>query len=756
MDREWVRPVAGDCPCVVFVHGIFSSAVTCWEKEGMPGWPRLLAASFPGIAICAVSYNTEVFSGHYSISDVADSLHERLRQDGVLVRGRKLIFVCHSMGGLVVRRMLVQRRNELADLEIEIGLLLVASPSLGSNYAKWLAPIARSLGHTQADALRLSEANYWLLDLDRDFQQILHDGRPRIVGRELIEDRLVVLRWLWLFPRVVPAMSGARYFADRLKIARTDHFSIAAPESADSLQHGALCSLVEDLTGERRRFVPEAPVQRVFVSYRHIDPDQGVALDLAHAFQQAGVACFIDRRLRVGMEWQKEIAHELDSCTHFVVLISADTSLSDMVRQEIAHAYRRAKRGACAILPVRVAFAGQLPSDLATILDPIQQAFWCRGDSTQALAQQLMDAVLGGSWTPLPAPAAPPPPTSAGPRAPLPQADFRALVESGTQAADAPLYVRRAADEQLDAVLAAPFTALVSGPRQSGKSSLLARAMPSLRNARHDVVYLDLQQADAAVFETLSAWSHHLARQLVRQTKAGAAPADNAFDRSPMVALTELVEDRILAGRQRPLTIILDEVDRLFGRPISLDAFSQLRGWHNNRAVNPPLWGRVSLLLAHSTHPYLWIPDSDRSPFNVGTRIRMADFTLDQVRELQRRIAGAELPEPKLQALLELTGGQPYLTRLGLYHLLTIGAELDQAAMSGEAGIFGDHLRAISYNLARRPELLASLCEILAAGRCDDERNFQRLVAAGLVRGPDREHTEIHRGLYRSYFRTLQ
>jgi hypothetical protein len=221
-----------------------------------------------------------------------------------------------------------------------------------------------------------------------------------------------------------------------------------------------------------------------------------------------------------------------------------------------------------------------------------------------------------------------------------------------------------------------------------------------------------------------------------------------------MVSLTELVEDSILAGRRRPLTLVLDEVDRLFGRPTGLEAFSLLRGWHNNRAVNPSLWGGFSMLLAHSTHPYLWIPDSDRSPFNVGTRIRLTDFTLDQVGELQKRIAGAELSTERLQALVDLTGGQPYLTRLGLHHMLTTGAEPDAAAMCSEAGIFGDHLRAISYNLGQRADLLACLRQVLASGRCDDDKAFQRLLAAGLVRG-DHDHAEIHRGLYRFYFRSL-
>jgi len=754
MDRNWQRSVSKEGACVVFVHGFLSSAEGCWSKPGAPSWPDLVAASFPSLAVCSVTYNTEVWSGHYSISDVADSLHERLAQDGVLTPGRKLIFVCHSMGGLVVRRMLVQRRDQLAKLGLEIGLFLVASPSLGSDYAKWFSPIARFFGHTQADALRFSDANLWLVDLDRDFARLLEDKLLKIVGRELIEDRLVLLRWLWLVPRVVPAFSGARYFPDPLKIERSDHFSIAKPEGPDTLQHGALCRLIQKVTGRPA----VASNTRIFISYRHTEPDQSLALELARAFENAGFAYFIDLRLTTGMGWQAQIAKELDACTHFVVLVSEDSALSDMVRKEIAEAHRRLRQGKCSILPIRVAFCGALPTDIASVLDPLQYAYWSPEISTDNLVRDLIGAIRGASWTPPPSPPSPPQArlvmgTASG--APMPHADVGALLDSGAQPADAALYVLRSSDDQLNAMVHAPFTLLVSGPRQSGKSSLLAQAISKLVAQGQQVVYLDLQQADGQIFESFVEWAYFLARQLHRQTRRGSAPTAGQFDHSPMVLLTEFVEDQILSDPTVPLALVLDEVDRVFGRPISIEAFSLLRGWHNNRAQKPSLWKQVSLLLAHSTQPYLWIPDNDRSPFNVGARIELEDFTIDQVRSFLERVEGAEVRAENLQRLYDLTGGQPYLSRVGLHHLLTTKTDLDEQQTAGEAGIFGDHLRAIGYNLNKRPELITSLRQVTAEGRCSDEKHFQRLLAAGLVKGANRNHVQVHRGLYRSYFQSL-
>ena len=97
------------------------------------------------------------------------------------------------MGGMVVRRFIVERVNDLLDRKIEIGLYLVASPSLGSNYANWLEPIAQFAGHEQAKALTLSQANQWLNDLDRTFINLKESKRLVIHDKELLEDKFVTL-----------------------------------------------------------------------------------------------------------------------------------------------------------------------------------------------------------------------------------------------------------------------------------------------------------------------------------------------------------------------------------------------------------------------------------------------------------------------------------------------------------------------------------------------------------------------------------
>ena len=43
------------------------------------------------------------------------------------------------------------------------------------------------------------------------------------------------------------------------------------------------------------------------------------------------------------------------------------------------------------------------------------------------------------------------------------------------------------------------------------------------------------------------------------------------------------------------------------------------------------------MAIVHATEPHLFIQDLNQSPFNVGTKIFLEDFTADQVAELNRR-----------------------------------------------------------------------------------------------------------------------
>lgn len=250
MKAEWLRHAKGSST-VVFVHGILSSGESCWRNANGAYWPDLIAAerSLNAFGIYIYSYSTNFFSGTYSLSDVVDDLKERMRLDG-LFASTELIFVCHSMGGIVVRKLLVERVADFVKSKITCGLYLVASPSLGTAYATWLTPLAAFLGHKQARALAFSKTNDWLNDLDKEFQNLKEAEHFPIYGKELVEDKFIILKKAWK-PQVVTPISGARYFGERLKIPESDHFSISKPADSSAIQHRALVAFITSVAAER-------------------------------------------------------------------------------------------------------------------------------------------------------------------------------------------------------------------------------------------------------------------------------------------------------------------------------------------------------------------------------------------------------------------------------------------------------------------------------------------------------------------------
>jgi biotin-[acetyl-CoA-carboxylase] ligase BirA-like protein len=246
MNGKWIRKT--QChSAAIFVHGILSDGDACWRNENGTYWPDLLKdeEDLKDLGIYVYTYQTNIFSGTYRLGDVVDDLKERMRYGG-LFNKKTLVFVCHSMGGIIVRKLIVERIVDFIDKRIDVGLFLVASPSLGSAYATWISPLATMLGHTQAEALRFTQSNSWLNDLDKEFQNMKEASCFKLRGKELVEDKFVILGKLWR-KQVVEPFSGARYFGEQQKIPGSDHFSISKPKDTDAIQHQALCYFVREL-----------------------------------------------------------------------------------------------------------------------------------------------------------------------------------------------------------------------------------------------------------------------------------------------------------------------------------------------------------------------------------------------------------------------------------------------------------------------------------------------------------------------------
>jgi Alpha/beta hydrolase family len=224
---------------IVFVHGVLSSNASCWWNNAIrKSWPSLVVddPQFENAATFLAGYESGLGAGRFDVRDAAERVFNELSLPGQPLERRRLIFVCHSQGGIVVRQMLCTHASAFANKHV--GLVLCGSPSWGSRYANWLAPLTRLIGHRQAYQLRKDDPV--LVNLDRDFQLLISNKTiPSLKGVCLVETR----GRLWRIPikRIVWDDSASRYFPWQ-RINKATHGSLVKPDSITHGSHLALAS----------------------------------------------------------------------------------------------------------------------------------------------------------------------------------------------------------------------------------------------------------------------------------------------------------------------------------------------------------------------------------------------------------------------------------------------------------------------------------------------------------------------------------
>ena len=138
----------------------------------------------------------------------------------------------------------------------------------------------------------------------------------------------------------------------------------------------------------------------------------------------------------------------------------------------------------------------------------------------------------------------------------------------------------------------------------------------------------------------------------------------------------------------------------------------------------------------------------------MGTRLALADFTLDQVRELNERY-GRPLQGPsEIAQFFDLLSGQPYLTRRALDELVRDGHTLSDMVRLADQdeGLFGDHLRRLMVALSNDPVLADAIRALLAEQSIAGD-TFYRLRAGGIVSGVTLAEAGFRCRIYETYLR---
>jgi|SRR5579884_221062 len=327
---------------------------------------------------------------------------------------------------------------------------------------------------------------------------------------------------------------------------------------------------------------------------------------------------------------------------------------------------------------------------------------------------------------------------------------------SGAVPLDSPFYITRPVDERFHAAITRRDSiVLIQGARQVGKTSLLARGLQHAREAGLRVVLTDFQALPASALASSDSLLRTLAADLADGLRLDIMPEDNWNDRRTASRnLERYLGEVALGANLGPVIWAMDEVDRLFTCDFGSEVFGLFRSWHNRRALDSTgPWMRLTLALAYATEAHLFISDRNQSPFNVGLRLTMGDFTPAQVAELNRRYGAPLQNAEEEERFYGLVNGHPFLSHRGLAEMASRRLQVTDLEAQGdrEDGLFGDHLRHILSVLSNDIDIKEAVRSVLQEQPCASADSFFRLRSSGILTGDSRETPRFRCGIYRSF-----